>query len=165
MLELLTDGCNLRHGCKSPFKTGFSLRGQSQLTPSRFLHNRTYITTKCARWTPPLKTGSMDMRSPRQHGLPTEITLCTAWRIRPDTLPGIRLHTSFLISILSPAILRKCACWIPTSTIQVSRHRTSSLGPNSVTTRVYGAGSDVTVSLPVITPQTPINGRSRCVPL
>jgi hypothetical protein len=38
------------------------------------------------------------------------------------------------------------------------------LAPNSVTTRVYGASSDATVSLRVITPQTPINGRSRCVP-
>src|SRR5947209_8777533 len=26
--------------------SGFSLRGQSQLTPSRFLHNRIYVTTE-----------------------------------------------------------------------------------------------------------------------
>jgi len=31
-------------GCRSPFRKGFSLRGQSQLTPSRFLHNRIYVT-------------------------------------------------------------------------------------------------------------------------
>ena len=34
--------------------------------------------------------------------------------------------------------------------------------PDSVTTRVYGAKSDVTVSLSRIT-QSPVNGRSRCV--
>ena len=34
--------------------------------------------------------------------------------------------------------------------------------PDSVTTRVYGAKSDVTVSLSRIT-QAPVNGRSRCV--
>ena len=44
MLELLGDGCYLRHGCKSPFENGFSCSGQSQLTPSRLLHNRSYVT-------------------------------------------------------------------------------------------------------------------------
>jgi hypothetical protein len=34
--------------------------------------------------------------------------------------------------------------------------------PDSVTTRVYGDKSDVTVSLSRIT-QAPVNGRSRCV--
>jgi len=33
-------------GCRSPFRKGFSLRGQSQLTPSRFLHNRIYVTCR-----------------------------------------------------------------------------------------------------------------------
>ena len=33
-------------GCRSPFRNGFSLRGQSQLTPSRFLHNRIYVTIR-----------------------------------------------------------------------------------------------------------------------
>src|SRR2546423_11617925 len=31
-------------GCRSPFRKGFSLRGQSQLTPSCFLHNQSYVT-------------------------------------------------------------------------------------------------------------------------
>ena len=36
-------------------------------------------------------------------------------------------------------------------------------GPNSVTTRVYEASKDVTVSLNAIT-SPPVNGKSRCVP-
>src|SRR6266446_135007 len=36
MLEMLGDCDYLRHGCRSPFRNGFSLPGQSQLTPSCF---------------------------------------------------------------------------------------------------------------------------------
>jgi hypothetical protein len=36
--------------------------------------------------------------------------------------------------------------------------------PNSVTTRVYNASKEVTVSLGAITSQHPVNGKSRCVP-
>ena len=36
--------------------------------------------------------------------------------------------------------------------------------PNSITTRIYGASKDVTVSLSAITSQHPVNGKSRCVP-
>jgi hypothetical protein len=46
MLEMLGDRCYFRHGCRSPFRNGFSLRGQSQLTPSSFLHNRIYVTPR-----------------------------------------------------------------------------------------------------------------------
>jgi hypothetical protein len=36
--------------------------------------------------------------------------------------------------------------------------------PDSVTTRVYNASNEVTVSLGAITSQHPVNGKSRCVP-
>jgi hypothetical protein len=36
--------------------------------------------------------------------------------------------------------------------------------PNSVTTSVYNASKEVTVSLSAITSQHPVNGKSRCVP-
>src|SRR5947209_18382239 len=37
-------------GCRSPFRKGFSLRGQSQLTPSCFLHNQSYVTWHLRFW-------------------------------------------------------------------------------------------------------------------
>ena len=36
--------------------------------------------------------------------------------------------------------------------------------PNSVTTHIYGASKDVTVSLSALISQHPVNGKSRCVP-
>jgi hypothetical protein len=36
--------------------------------------------------------------------------------------------------------------------------------PNSVTTSVYNASKEITVSLSAITSQHPVNGKSRCVP-
>ena len=36
--------------------------------------------------------------------------------------------------------------------------------PNSVTTHIYGASKDITVSLSDLASQHPVNGKSRCVP-